>query len=1009
MFKNVIFELIPYHDFNVFSNLFIIMNLNRSLKVFIFLGILFASIGEITAQQAEPPFAKYLNHPWVDSVLKTLTIEQRIAQCLWIAGYSDKDVSHEVEVSDIIRKYGIGGIVFFQGTAAKQSELTNYYQKISKVPLLVTQDAEWGVGMRLENVEKFPFQMTLGAVENDSLIYRFGKAVAIQFKRLGMQMNLAPDADININPQNPVINYRSFGENRDNVSRKAIMYMKGMQDNGILATAKHFPGHGDTFVDSHLDLPVLKLDRARLDSIELYPFRGLIKEGIGSVMTAHLSLLALDTSSVLPSSLSPAIIKGVLKSELCFRGLVITDAMNMKGVTKYFNPGEAGAKALEAGNDVAEFVTDVEATIRETKNSIGQKRLTNDDIDLKCRKILAIKYWSGLNKWQAIKKDKVESELSPPSTKALIRELYANALTVLSNNQNIVPLKNIQNIRIATVAIYRRGITTFQHRLEDYHPADNYFIDPSDTAACNSLLKKLRNYDIVITGVFKLDQRPNMDFGIKPELNKLINRLVESRKSIIVWFGNPYAIDKIKSLQNSDGLILAYQENEYTEDLSAQLIFGGIGSRGSLPVTINEKWHSGFGITTPGNIRLQYGFPESAGMSSEYLYRKIDSIANVGLAARAYPGCEVMAARNGVVVFHKTYGYQTFENRIPVLEGDLYDLASVTKISATLPGLMLLNSEGKFSPDNTLGYYLHDFKKTNKGNIVMRDLLTHQAGLTPYIPFWKKTVRKDGKFRRNIYSPESSSKFSLKVAPGLYINKNYRRKMFKEIKNSPLGEKKYTYSDLAFIIAPEIIEHITGQKWNSFISTNIYDKIGAFNIGFNPYLKYPLSRIVPTEYDSLFRKQQIHGTVHDEGAAMFGGISGHAGLFATANDLMKLMELYRRMGEYGGEQLIARDVLKEYTRCQFPGNNNRRGLGFDKPILNNSEVSETEAYPSKSASASSFGHSGYTGTFVWVDPEYEITYIFLSNRVYPTRNNNRLSDLNIRSGILQAIYDSIGI
>jgi beta-N-acetylhexosaminidase len=983
------------------------MHLIKQIAITLVIVTRLISVSELKSQIDEPPFIKYLNHPWVDSVLKTLTIEQQIAQCIWVAGYSNRDVSHEVEISDIIRKYGIGGIVFFQGTAAKQAELTNYYQKISNVPLLISIDAEWGIGMRLENVEKFPYQMTLGAIKDDSLIYQFGKAVANQFKRLGIQVNLAPVADININPQNPVINYRSFGEKRDNVARKCIMYMKGLQDNGILATAKHFPGHGDTNVDSHLDLPLISHSKTRLDSIELYPFNRLIGEGIGSIMTAHLNLPSLDTATGLPSTLSPVIIKGLLKNKLGFHGLVITDAMNMKGVTKYFKAGEADAKALEAGNDIVEFVTDVEAAIKETKGYILSKKLTNEDIALKCRKILALKYWSGLNRYHPVNKDNIEAELSPMTSKALIRELYSNALTVLANNQNILPLKELQNIKIATVAVNRSSLTPFQNRIAKYHPADHFFLDPSDAEACTDLIRNISSYDIVIAGVFGLDQRPNMGFGIKPGLNVFLEKLTESNKTIITWFGNPYSTDKIKALQNADGLILAYQENEFTEDLSAQLIFGGIGALGTLPVTINEKWPANFGIKTKGNIRLQYGIPENVGMSSEILHRKIDSIVNIGLSFRAFPGCEVMVARKGVVVFEGTFGFHTYENRISVQEDDLYDLASVTKVSATLPGLMLLDTQSKFSPDETLGYYLPDFRRTNKGNIVMRDFLTHQAGLIAWIPFWKETVKKNGKFRRNIFDSEYTEKYPLEVATGLYINKNYSKKLFTEIKKSPVGEKKYLYSDLTFIIAPEIIERLSGQKWYDFVTNNIYHKIGAFDIGFNPYMKYSLSRIVPTEYDSLFRKQLLHGTVHDEGAAMLGGISGHAGLFATANDLMKLMELYRRMGEYGGEQLIGQNVMKEYTRVQFPENKNRRGLGFDKPLLNNSELTQKESYPAKSASPSSFGHSGYTGTFVWMDPEYEITYVFLCNRVYPTRNNNLLSDLNIRSDILQAIYDSI--
>jgi beta-N-acetylhexosaminidase len=983
------------------------MKMIKSLKRLLILATVLLICNNALAQQKDPPFLEYMNHPWVDSVLKTLAVDQQIAQTIWIAGWSNDGIEGEVEVSDMIKKFGIGGIIFFQGKAEKQAELTNYYQKISRVPLLFAMDAEWGTGMRLGSVEKFPFQMTLGAIKNDSLIYMFGEAVAKQFKRLGMHVNLAPVADININPKNPVINYRSFGENRENVAGKSVMYMRGLQDNGVIATAKHFPGHGDTNVDSHYDLPVITHTIERLDSVELFPFKELIQAGTGGIMTAHLNLPSLDSATGVPSTLSHVIITDLLKKNLGFRGLVITDAMNMQGITKYFQPGEADAKALAAGNDVIEYVMDVDAAIKATRAYITAKKLTNEDIALKCRKILALKYWSGLNRINPVSEVNIEKELSPGSTKALINDLYANALTVLNNNQNTIPVKNLQHIRIATVGINRDKITAYQQRVSKYHPADHFIIDPSDTKACDSLFKNLNGYDLVIAGVFGLDQRPNMDFGITPALIGFIDKLTSEKKTIITWFGNPYGIAKINALGKADGLILAYQDNDYTEDLSAQLIFGGIGAQGVLPVTINEKWTSGFGIITPGDLRLKFGMPENAGVSSEILERKIDSLAIEGLNAKAYPGCEVMVARKGTVIFEKCYGYQTYDNRTPVTEDDLFDLASVSKISSSLPGFMLLNTEGKFSPDKTLGEYLPYFKHSNKGDIPMRDIFTHQAGLTPFIIFWKETMKKDGRYKTRIYSHESSKKYNLEVAHDLYINKNYRKKMFSEIKKSPIGEKKYVYSDLTFIITPDIIERLTGQKWYDFVTENIYRKIGAYDIVFNPDQKYPLTRIIPTEYDSLFRKQQLVGTVHDETSAMLGGISGHAGLFATANDLMKLMELYRRMGEYGGEQVIGRDVMKEYTKVQFPENGNRRALGFDKPLLNNSELPQSETYPTKGASPSSFGHSGYTGTFVWIDPEHEITYVFLCNRVYPTRNNSILSDLNIRTEILQAIYDSI--
>lgn len=971
------------------------------------LSLLLFQITGLFSQNTDPQFLKYLYHPWVDSVMNTLSTEQRIAQCIWIAGYSGKDVAHEVEVTDLIRKYGPGGIVFFQGTAAKQAELTSFYQEISRVPLLISMDAEWGLGMRLQEVEKFPYQMTLGALSDDSLIYMMGKMVALQCKRLGVHINLAPVADINNNPANPVINYRSFGEIKENVARKAMMYMKGLQDNGVTATLKHFPGHGDTDVDSHYDLPVIIHSRERLENIELYPFRKLINEGAGCVMTAHLNLPSIDATPNLPATLSPAVVKQLLINELGFKGIVITDAMNMKGVTKYFRPGEAEARAFLAGNDVVEFVTDVEAAIRETMNLVALKKIHPSEIDLKCRKVLALKYWSGLSKPAIINKENIIKDLNPHTILALIRDLYANSLTVIQNRNNIIPLKNPGKMKIAALAVNKSETTVFQKRLLNYWPADTFYISRDSLNNVDNFIKKLSGYDLIIAGIYGTSQSPSGNFGINPELNSFLEKIAGNTRTIITFFGNPYALEKLKSVEKADGLIVAYQENSFTEDLSAQLIYGGIGGKGILPVTVNQKWPAGHGIITQGNLRLKYGIPENAGLSTEKLSRKIDSIALMGLKAKAYPGCQVMVARKGTVVFWKTYGFHTYENRITVRKDDLFDLASVTKVSSTLAGLMLLDSEGKFSPDRTLGEYVPFFRKSNKEKLLMKDILTHQAGLVAWIPFWRETVKNDSVFRKNIFSHESSKKYPLEVADGLFINKNYRHKIFNEIRKSPLGEKKYVYSDLAFIISPEIIEQITGEKWYNFVTRNVYHKIGAYDILFNPYMRYPLTRIVPTEYDSLFRKQLLHGTVHDEGAAMLGGISGHAGLFATANDLMKLMELYRRMGEYGGERIISEDVMKRYTSVQFPENNNRRGLGFDKPLLDNSELSRKDAYPSKSASKESFGHSGYTGTFVWIDPVYEISYIFLSNRVHPTRNNNLLSDLNIRSDILESVYESI--
>ncbi len=971
--------------------------------------ILILSLFFITArsQNSDPAFLRYLDNPWVDSVFNSLTPTERIGQLIWIDAYSNRGLGQDVNISNLIKNTGPGGIIFFEGDPVKQTEMLNYFQSISKVPLIFAEDGEWGLGMRLEGVINFPYQMTLGAIRNDSLIYCMGKAVAAQFKRTGINLNLAPVADVNNNPGNPVINYRSFGEDPDNVSRKTLMYMKGLHENGVLAAAKHFPGHGDTETDSHIGLPVVKHSRERIESVELVPFRALIDAGVPCIMPGHLNIPALDSIPGIPSTFSKKIITSLLRNDLSFKGLIISDAMNMAAITRFPAAEGTGLLALKAGIDVLECLEDPEKTIGEIISGIRKGSISQKEIDEKCRRVLAIKYQAGLNNKEYIDKENINDDLNPASSVALVRDLYANALTLLKNENNIIPIKNLGKTRIATVAINKTKETIFQHRISQYLKCDNYFIDPEDIKAVNDLLGRLSDYDIIIAGIYGLNQRPQSGFGIKPESTEFIKRLIDNHRTIITWFGNPYGIEKVAALKNAEALLLSYQENKFTEDLSAQLIFGGIGAKGALPVTINEMWPYDFGILTPGNIRMQYGFPENAGISSSILERKIDSIVNIGLNAKAYPGCEVMVARKGIVVFHKTYGYYSYDNRIHVQKDDLYDLASVTKVSSTLAGLMLLDSEGKFSPDETLGSYLPYYRHSNKEDLLMSDILTHQAGLTSWIPFWMETVKKNGESKRNIFDYKPSDKYPLEVAQWFYINRNYRKKIFREIRKSPLGEKKYLYSDLAFIISPEIIEEQTGEKWYDYVTDNIYKKLGANDICFNPWEKYPLSRIIPTEYDSLFRKQQLHGTVHDEGAAMLGGISGHAGLFATANDLMKLMEMYRRMGSYGGEQIIAREVLEKYTAVQHPENDNRRGLGFDKPLLDNDELTQEESYPTKSVSPGSFGHSGYTGTFVWIDPEYEISYVFLSNRVNPTRNNNLLSDLSIRGNILQAIYDSI--
>jgi CubicO group peptidase (beta-lactamase class C family) len=551
------------------------------------------------------------------------------------------------------------------------------------------------------------------------------------------------------------------------------------------------------------------------------------------------------------------------------------------------------------------------------------------------------------------------------------------------------------------MAINQPSNTAFQEMVSNYTRTDNFSWNPGENNE-DALLDTLRSYDVVLAGIYNTDQLPGNERG----MDEFLLKLSAQTHLVTVFFGDPKNVDNFEGIKSSEGLILAYQQNTFTQELAAQLMFGGIGGQGRLPVRINEDYPAGYGINTAGNIRLQHAYPENAGVSSKKLNQKIDSIVLAGLEAGAYPGCEVIAARRGMVIFHKTYGYHTFDSRIAVQKQDLYDLASVTKVSGPLSGLMLLESMGKFSHTDRLGDYAPSMKGSDKADLGLRDILAHQAGLYPYLLYWKNTVKKNGNYKRRFIRTIPSEKFSVQVADRIYLKNNYRKKIYREIKKSDLGEKEYNYSGLSFLLFPEIIEDLSGVPYEDFLTKNIYQSLGAWDLGFNPKRFYPLSRITPSEIDTMFRRQLVHGYVHDEAAAMLGGFSGNAGLFSTANDLLKLFEMYRRMGNYGGEQLIAKDVLRQYSSCQFPDNKNRRGLGFDKPSLGERDGTKSD-YPCPGASASSFGHSGFTGTFAWADPEHEITYVFLCNRVYPTRENNLIAKMNIRTAILQSIYDSI--
>ncbi len=994
-----------------------------------FFLILFIQVLAFSTSRAQFDMEKLLHQSWVDSVYESLTPDQRIAQLIWINVDSDNDIDWQFRVGELIKKYDLGGVIFFEGDPEAQVRLTNLYQSLARTPLFIAMDAEWGVGMRLKGVMPFPYNMMMGASHNPELIRQAAGEMAMQMRRLGVQVSLGPDVDVNTQSLNPIIGMRSFGGSPELVSECGKAYMEGLQQEHILAVAKHFPGHGDTRLDSHLTLPQVQYSRARLDSVELMPFRELAEAGVAGLMTAHLNVPALDPAEGIPASLSEKIITGVLRNGWNYNGLVVTDAMVMAGVTSFGRPGEREVLALKAGNDVVEFPEDVEETISAIKKAIEKKEISWDEINLKCRRVLAAKLWAGLNGLKPVNTRNLLPNLNTPSAELAKRKLIEASLTLLENQGQLLPLMGLDTLKIASLSVGEEGQTPFQSMLAKYTKVDAFHL-PSGfkDSDLETIKRQLKNYNLVIAGIHLYESmtrrsmqvgnlkkgKPDGPYGVSSALDDLLSYLGNEKQAVEVFFSSPYALMSVRNYKRPAGLIMAYQNDTLVQELAAQMIFGGIGASGKLPVSLGDYYAAGSGLSFEGGIRMKYTIPEEAGLDSRRLIYRIDSIVDNALDQEAMPGCSVLAAKDGKIIFHKTYGYHTYDKIVPVSEDDLYDLASVTKISGALPAIMKLTDEGKIDPDEKFSKYWPDWKsrlfhRSNKEDLTYKAILAHQAGLIPYLNFWRETV-KNGKLENKWYSFQPEGKYQLEVAPGLYLNRDFTKKMYRDIRKTDLtGQGKYVYSGLSFLIVPALTERLSGKPFTEFLDDDFYKSLGAYALTYNPLRKFSPDRVVPTEYDRYYRKEQVHGTVHDEAAAVLGGVSGNAGLFATANDLAKLIEMYMEMGSYGGKQYLSEQTMKRFTSVQFPENNNRRGLGFDKPALNNSSLPEKESYPCPGASPGSFGHFGFTGTFVWADPTYHLTYVFLSNRVYPTRENSKLSDLNVRTDILQVLYDEIKI
>lgn len=985
----------------------------RFIVTVTFLLVLFGASAKPTVFLQQADRAKM--DVWVDSVYAKMNTEQKVGQLIAEVVDPRNLEAAKQEVKRLITNYHIGCLYFSKGTVANHLELVNYAQSISKVPVMVGLDGEWGLSMRMPDTPRFPKNMMLGAIQDDRLLYEYGLEMARECKAVGVNINFSPAVDVNSNPKNPVIGTRSFGEDPSNVARKAVAYARGLEDGGVLSVAKHFPGHGNTREDSHKTLPTVSSSFAELTATDFVPFRNYIQAGLSGVMVAHLNIPALNTGSK-PSSMSDKVVAELLKNDMDFEGLVFTDALAMQGARKVTQPN--GLLAFEAGAEVLLEPSTTKSNLDAMVARYAKDSKFAEKVDRTCKKILSYKYAMGLNNYVAQPVDGLLDRINTREAELIMRQLYAAAITVLKNHGNVLPVKGLDK-RISVVTLGTASSkNAFTETCRLYTDVDVYAMTEANMT---STLGKLKGSSKVIVGIY--------DKGAAYEncLNKLV-LTVGSENVIPVFFVKPYDIGGFSgpiSLCNT--AIVGYENHEYAQEYAAQVVFGGSDATGRMPVSVEGVSFCGDGIDLYAS-RLGYGMVEEVGLDSEFL-QQVDSLANLGVQKGAFPGCQVLVARHNKIVVNKSYGY-TDKTKANKIDGNtLYDLASVSKATGTLSGIMKAVDDGLIRIDGKLGTYTKSLAGTEKGKFLIRDLLYHETGMPAALNVYEEMtdtasytgalvsakksaaykysaggayINSTAKVRSDVTSPVKTKEFDYRIGKRLYVGRETYDTIMNIIHNIPLRDnRRYLYSCLNFCLLMEAEENVTKVRHDKYVYDNIFHRLGAYRTVYRPLDFYKKSEIAPTEYDGYFREEVVQGSVHDETAAFSGGIQGNAGLFSNANDLAKLCQMWLNRGMYGGEQILSSDVVNTFVTSKSP--NSHRGLGYDKPNLAKPEWSST----CEEAGPTVFGHTGFTGTCFWVDPENDMIYIFLCNRVYPSRNNKAFTEVGARAGIMKALYQAV--
>lgn len=945
---------------------------------------------------------------WVDSVYSSMTQRQRIAQLFIPVVNPAKPDDAKALLRRFVRQNHVGGLLFSKGNLSQYSTLINYAQSISKVPLLITLDGEWGLSMRISDTPRFPHNMGLGAISDERLLYEYGKEVARECSIMGIHANFAPVLDVNSNPANPVIGYRSFGENPERVAKLGVAYSRGLEDGGVISVGKHFPGHGDTSVDSHKALPTVTHDLSRLDTTDLVPFRKYIAAGLSGIMAAHLNVPAIDNSGT-PTSLSAKATTALLRDKMGFNGLIFTDALSMKGATA---KGNNCIAAFLAGADVLLSSSSPIQDITAIEKAVKSGEISPKAIEERCKKILAYKYALKLDNYKPIESEGLKKRLNSPQADAINRRLAAASITVIYNCDSLLPVADGKSI--AVINIGSTPDNRFTKYCGKYAQVSAYSANGALLSA--SKLADIKRHDIVIAGVY----------SDKQWARNVFSQLATIQNLIPVFFVNPYKMNKFRnSLTDAGTLVIAYDDTEYTREYAAQALFGGIDVTGTLPVNLKSIAPMGTGVTLH-KTRLGYSSPLSEDINPEIGY-KTDSIIKEAIREKAFPGCQILVARNGNIVIDKSYGTTDFISQIPVTDETIYDLASVSKATGTLPGIMKAYDMGLFNLDDRVSQHIPELAATGKDDITVRELLYHESGMpaalnmfslmmdsTTYeAPLIKRKRSKlysikiedraygnnRARIRRDITSPTNQGEFTIKAANGLYVSAATTDTVMSHIYNATLRPSKdYNYSCLNFCLLMDMEQRLTGIPHDKWVNDSIFTPLGAFRTQYRPLSRWGKKMIAPTENDRFLRKQTLHGYVHDETANLSGGVQGNAGLFSTAGDLAKLCQMWLNGGSYGGRRILTERTTRLFTTDKSP--TCRRGLGFDKPDKENPEKSPTTGL----ATAATYGHLGFTGTAFWVDPDNQLIFIFLCNRINPSRNNASFNRLNIRPALFEAIY-----